>query len=156
MLGRFPQPVLSDKTLFTKIPIDSISVGLPSQLLSNRPDIKSAEQELLAANLDVKVARANFYPSLGLKAGLGFQAFNPWYLLLPESNLYNVAGDLVAPLINRNAIKATYRIANNKQVQAAYKYEQSILNGYIEVVNQLSLINNSTMSYDTKQKEEIF
>ncbi len=153
LVSRFPQPVVRDKTMFGKIAIDSINTGLPSQLLANRPDIRSAEQELLAAKLDVKVARANFYPTLGLKAGVGFQSFNPSYLLLPESNLYNIAGDLMAPLINRNAIKATYRTATNKQIQAAYKYEQSILNGYIEVVNQLSMIDNTTKSFDTKQKE---
>lgn len=153
LVGRFPQPVKRDKTMFSKITIDSISAGLPSQLLANRPDIRSAEQDLLASKLDVKAARANFYPRLGLKAGLGFQAFNASYLVSPESSMYNLAGDLIAPLINRNAIKANYRTATNKQIQATYKYEQSILNGYIDVVNQLSMIDNTTKSYDTKQKE---
>ena len=75
------------------------------------------------------------------------------YLIRPESILYNLAGDLVAPLINMNAIKTTYFNANEKQIQAVYNYERSILNAHIEVVNQLSSMDNFTRSYETKAKE---
>ncbi|MCC6836812.1 MAG: TolC family protein, partial [Cytophagales bacterium] len=98
-------------------------------------------------------ARANFYPSLGIHAGIGFQAFNPVYLISPESMMYNLAGDLMAPLINRNAIKAAYNTANAQQVQAVYNYEQTILNAYLDVLNQLSKINNYNQSFETKNKE---
>jgi multidrug efflux system outer membrane protein len=60
---------------------------------------------LQAANLDVQVARADFYPSLDISAGVGFQAFNPGFLLNPESILFNLAGDLTAPLVNKKAIR---------------------------------------------------
>jgi outer membrane protein TolC len=133
---------------------DTIHAGIPSQLLANRPDIKQAELDLEAARLDVKVARARFYPSLGISASLGYQAFNPSYLLTtPESLIYSLAGDLTAPLINKNAIKATYYSANAKQVQAVYNYERAILNAYIEVANQLSKISNLEKSYDLKSKQ---
>jgi outer membrane protein TolC len=119
----------------------------------NRPDIRQAELELAAAKIDVQVAKANFYPSFRLTAGVGFRAFNPAYLVKPESILYNLAGDMVAPLINKNAIKASYFNANLKQIQAVYNYERSILNAHIEVVNQLSRIGNFSKSYETKSKE---
>ena len=62
--------------------------GIPSQLLENRPDIKQAELELAASKLDLKVARAEFYPSFTISAAIGFQAFNPTYLVkFPESLL---------------------------------------------------------------------
>jgi outer membrane protein TolC len=57
------------------------------------------------------------------------------------------------PLINRNAIKATYYSANARQIQAVYNYERTILNAYIEVANQLSNISNLEKSYDLKEKE---
>lgn len=153
LVGRFPQHVQRDKATFNTISLDSISAGVPSQLLQNRPDIRSAEQALIASKLDVKSARANFFPKIGLRGGIGYQAFNPSYILSPESSMYNFAGDLIAPLVNRNAIKAMYRTATNQQIQAVYKYEQSLLNGYIDVVNQLSLIDNTKKSLETKQKE---
>jgi outer membrane protein, multidrug efflux system len=122
-------------------------------LLSNRPDIREAELKLQAANIDVKVARANFYPSFRITAGAGFQAFNAAYLLKPESMLYSLAGDLIAPLINRNAIIATYQSAGAKQIQEVYNYERTILNAYLEVQNQLSMVDNATKSYETTAQE---
>lgn len=154
LVGRYPQPILRDSEGFTDLVPDTVYEGIPSQLLSNRPDIRQAELELEAAKLDVKAARANFYPSLDISAGIGLQAFNPSYLLkTPESMLYSLAGELTAPLINRNAIKATYYSASARQVQAIYEYEKTILNAYIEVANQLAKINNLEKSYDLKAQE---
>jgi len=153
LVGRFPQPVARDPSVFNNLTLDSIYVGVPSQLLSNRPDIRQAERELAASKLDVKSARASFYPSIRLSAGIGFQAFNPAVWFNPASLIGNFVGDLVAPLINRNALKAAYNTANARQVEAVFNYEQSILNGYVDVVNQLSAIKNYTASYNTKAKE---
>lgn len=154
LVGRFPQHVDRDSKSFMTTSIDSISGGIPSQLLSNRPDIRQAEQQLMAAKLDVKAAKAEFYPSLRITGGAGYRAFNPQYLIqTPQSLIYSVAGELIAPLINRNAIKANYYSANSKQIQAVYNYERSILKAHIEVVNQLSNINNLKTSFDLKQKQ---
>jgi outer membrane protein TolC len=119
--------------------------------LNNRTDIRQAELELIANKLDVKVAKAEFYPSLNIRAGVGLQAFNARYFIkAPESILYSMAGDLVAPLVNRASLKATYYSANAKQIQAVYNYEQKILNAYVEVANQLSNISNLKQSYNLK------
>lgn len=154
LVGRYPQPVKRSKTELGTLVPDNVYAGVPAQLLENRPDIKQAELELAAADLDVKVAKARFYPSLGISAGVGFQAFNPSHLITtPESLIYSIVGDLSAPLINRNAIKADYKSANAKQIQAVFEYEQTVLNAYIEVANQLSKIGNLEKSYGLKAKE---
>jgi len=154
LIGRFPQPVQRSQQDFTSLTVDSIQAGIPSQLLANRPDIKQAELQLTAAKLDVRAARAQFYPTLGISAGIGYGAFNPAYFIkTPQSLLYSLAGDLLVPLVNRSAIKATYYTANAKQVQAVYNYEKTILNAYIEVANQLSKIGNLKQSYELKDKQ---
>ncbi|MET3878717.1 efflux transporter outer membrane subunit [Chitinophaga sp. OAE865] len=154
LLGRYPQEIPRDKGNFLDALPPQVSAGIPSQLMGNRPDIKKAELDLAAAKLDVKVARAEFYPSFGISAGLGFQAFKPSYLFkLPESLLYSLAGDLAGPLINRNAIKAEFNSANARQLQAMYNYERTILNAYFEVSNQLSNISNLEQSYNLKSKQ---
>jgi multidrug efflux system outer membrane protein len=154
LLGRYPQEIARDKGKFADLVPPVVQAGIPAQLLSNRPDIKKAEFELTAAKLDVKIAKAQFYPSLGISANLGFQAFNPAYLIrIPESLAYSLAGDLVGPLLNRNVIKAEYLNANARQLQAVYNYERSILTGYLEVANQLSGINNLQKSYELKAKQ---
>lgn len=153
LTGRFPQPIKRNPAAFENLHSDPIFAGIPAQLLQNRPDVRQAELGLQAAKLDVAVARANFLPSFRLSSGLGFQAYNPLYLIRPESIIYNLMGDMVAPLVNKNAIKATYFNANAGQIQAAYNFERSILNAHIEVVNQLSSMDNFTKSYETKAKE---
>jgi len=154
LLGRFPQEIPRDKTAVLSIVPESIQAGIPSQLLTNRPDIKQAELELAAAKLDVKVARAEFFPSFGISAGVGYNAFKTSFLFKsPASLLYSLAGDLAAPLINRNAIKAEFSNANARQIQAMYNYERVILNAYLEVSNQLSKIDNLEKSYDLKSKQ---
>jgi multidrug efflux system outer membrane protein len=154
LVGRFPQHVARSTQIFNDIIPMIINAGIPSQLLDNRPDVKQAEMGLVAAKLDVKVAKARFYPSLGISAGIGLQAFNSKYLFkTPQSLLYSLTGDLIAPLINRNAIKASYYSANAKQLQAVYNYEKTILNAYIEVANQLSKIDNMAKTYEFKEKQ---
>lgn len=154
LLGRYPQEIPRDKINFLSLMPNSVTSGIPAQLLANRPDIKQAELELAAAKLDVKSARAEFYPSLDISASYGLQAFKPNYLFtLPESLLYSLAGDLAAPLINRNAIKAEYKNANARQLQALYNYERTILNAYLEVATQLSKISNLENSYNLKSKQ---
>ncbi len=154
LVGRFPQPVLRNSKTFTDLVPDTIHTGIPTQLLKNRPDIRQAEQGLISAKLNVKVAKAEFYPSLMITGSAGFGAFNPAYLIqAPQSAIYSLAGGLMAPLINRNAIKANYYSANSKQIQAVYNYERTILNAYIEVSNQLSNISNLKKSYDLKTKQ---
>ncbi len=154
LVGRYPQPILRNYDGFNSLVTDDIHAGIPSELLQNRPDIKQAELELAAARLDIAVAKANFYPSLGISASLGLQAFNPIYLAkLPESLLTSLAADMIGPLVNKNAIRATYFNANASQIQAIYNYERTLLQSYIEVANQLSKVGNLKRSYELKEQE---
>ncbi len=154
LVGSYSQPITRSSNSFITKTLDSLNVGVPSQLLANRPDIRKAEFELSASKLNVKIAKANFYPSIGIKAGIGLEAFKAKFLTsTPESLVYSLVGDLISPLINRNAIKAEYRNANNRQLQAIFEYERAILNSYIEVANQLSNVKNLNQSYKLKEKQ---
>ncbi|PWB27007.1 TolC family protein [Flavobacterium sp. HTF] len=154
LVGQYPQEIKRDRNNFLSLLPSTVNSGIPSQLLQNRPDIKQAEMELTAAKLDVKVARAEFYPSLDISAAIGVNAFNPSYLFtFPESLLYSLAGDIAAPLINRNAIKAEFSNANARQLQALYNYDRVVLNAYIEVSNELSKISNLEKSFDLKSQQ---
>ena len=134
LLSRFPQSVIREKSiLFKEIPAQ-VKSGIPSDLLKNRPDIKQAELELIAAKADVKSAKKAFYPSLNITGAMGLQAFNTSFLFRsPESLAYTAMGSLTAPLINRSAIKAQFNTEQAKQIEALYNYQKTIINGYIEV-----------------------
>ena len=154
LLGRYPQPVERITTNFVDLNINALSSGVPSQLLLNRSDIRQAEREVAAAGLDVKVARARFYPSLSLSAGMGWNAFATRYLFRsPESIIYGVAGEVVGPLINKRAIQADYATANAVQLQSIYDYQQTVLQAHIEVVNQITKIENYRRSIEDKKRQ---
>jgi NodT family efflux transporter outer membrane factor (OMF) lipoprotein len=154
LAGRFPQPVERVSAGFYDLNIHALSVGVPAQLLQNRPDIRQAERELAAAGLDVKVARAHFFPRLDITAGVGYQAFNPKYLFMtPEALIANAAGDLTAPLINKAAIKAEYLSANARQLESVYTYQRVILNAFTEVINRLSMVENYRKSIEIRKQQ---
>lgn len=156
LLGRYPTEVRRDgETFATWHPPEVLAAGLPSELLSNRLDVRAAERELEAAKLEVEVARASFYPALNLDLRLGFQAFNPVHLLsIPESLMYDVASGLVAPVLNRAAITAEYRSANAQQIQAVLHFEQTLLRAFTEVATQLARLDNLTQRY-AQQAEQV-
>lgn len=151
LLGRTPQPIQRSSDVLMTAPPKLMQAGIPSQLLTNRPDIRQAELELAAAELNISVARANFYPSFAIKAGVGFEAFKAEYLLdTPASLAYSVAGEVAAPLINRNAITALYKDASAAQIAAAYDYEQTVINAFSEVSTTVAEIDNLERNYQLK------
>jgi NodT family efflux transporter outer membrane factor (OMF) lipoprotein len=156
IVNRFPQPVERMPAGFSEffdLNIHTLSVGVPSQLLQNRPDIRQAERDLAAAGLDVKVARVNFFPQLTITGDVGLEAFNLRYLFEPQAVAGGIAGGLVGPLINFRAIKADYLTANARQLQSVYNYQRVILNAFTEVINRLSMVENYRKSIEIKKQQ---
>lgn len=154
LVGRAPQKIARNSAQFSDFKLKAVASGLPSDLLYNRSDIKKAEHELAATRLDVEVARARFYPSFGMNAGVGYQAFNPVYFVsVPQDLTYSLSLDMSMPLLNKNAIRAEYQNANAHQIQAAYEYERTILNAYREVSDQLAKLENLDKNYQLKHQQ---
>lgn len=154
LVGRYPQDIQRNSVGYEHLVLTGIHPGLPADLLCNRPDIRQAELELVASGLDVKSAAARFYPSLNIKAALGLQSFTlSTAFTTPESLIYGAAANVAAPLINRSAIKAAYKGASARQVAAVYNYQQVVLKAYIEVVNELTQINNLNKSFEIKRRQ---
>ena len=153
-VNRLPEPVARMATAgFFDLNIHALSVGVPAQLLLNRPDIRQAERELTAAGLEVKAARAQFFPSGAITASVGYEAFNPKYLFNPEAIFANAAGELMAPLINKRAIKANYLTANARQLESVYNYQRIILDAFTEVVNRVSKVEKYRQSLEIKKQQ---
>jgi outer membrane protein TolC len=132
LLGRFPQPIERASTNFLDLEPPPMSVGVPSQLLENRPDVRQAELELAAAELDVSAARAAFYPTLGIEGVIGYESYDITKLIdTPDSLLYGLFASVFAPLLNRQGLKADYYSANSRQMQAVLHYERAVLTALI-------------------------
>jgi len=153
LVNRYPQPVERVSAGFYDLNLNRLSVGVPSQLLQNRPDVRQAERDLAAAGLDVKVARVNFYPQLVLNAGVGLESYLISHLFEPQAVIGNVMGGLVGPLVNRRAIRAQYLTANARQLQSIYNYQRVILEAFTQVTNRLSMVQNYTNSIEIKKQQ---
>lgn len=154
LAGRFPQAVDRDSSMFMKMLPRDLQSGVPSALLHNRPDIRQAELELIASKADLQSAKAAFYPTVNINGSIGWQAFQTGLLFTtPQSLAYGIFSSLSAPLINRAAIKAAFLRANAFQLETLYNYQQSILNAFMEVHNEMQRINNLRQDFDVKSKK---
>jgi len=155
LLARYPQSIVRDKNSLT----DSIQIiyksGMSSQLLQNRPDIKMAEMELLAARIDTKVAKKAFYPTLNINAGVGFNGFSIPLLFTLPSVAYNILGGISAPVFNRKVLLYEFKTASALQLIALNNYQQALINAFTEVYNEFKNLQNLNESAELKQKEVI-
>jgi NodT family efflux transporter outer membrane factor (OMF) lipoprotein len=154
LAGRFPEAIDHEgATLSTEV-LASISAGAPAALLARRPDIRRAELELAAAQLDTRVARARFYPSISLDAGFAFNAAEAGLLFeTPQSIAYGIAADLAMPLLNRRGIRGAYDAATAEQEKALLSYQQTVLRAFSEVSTQYAKLENLRSSIDTKRQQ---
>jgi len=143
LIGRFPQAIERNREALLIENLEQLSSGIPSELLSMRPDIREAEFQVQVSKFDLKAAKAAFLPSFNLTAAFGFQSFNPKFLFAaPASLSYAAVGGLVAPLLNLNTLKMQFNTAKASQLSAMYNYQKTILNAYVEVANEISRIGN--------------
>jgi len=153
LLGRFPTTIARGQDIISqKIPT-KIYTGIPSDLLYQRPDVKQAELLLGAANADLGVAKAAFFPSLTIGGYAGYNSFSSNLLFSPSSVAYGAVAGLIAPIFNKNQIKANYRRNRAEQMEAFYTYQKTIVSGYQEVVTNIKGIENYQKVYDLKAQE---
>jgi outer membrane protein, multidrug efflux system len=137
LLGSNPQSIAHTAKLLDEIVPPEIPVGLPSALLERRPDVLASEQQVRAANAQVGVATANFFPQFGLTALLG-QASTPLSRITAGSaNVWSVAGNFTGPIYEGGALRAQKRQAVAFWEQTKLQYEQTALNAFTDVSNAL-------------------
>ena len=136
MLAQNSQPIARGKIENAVLPSE-LSVGLPIQLLANRPDVMAAEMELARTHYAIGVARASFYPSLTLGGTVGFTN-NGGVVVNPGQWLLNAVGQLMQPIFNRGQLRANYKIAQADREIALLQFNQSLINAGTEVNNALA------------------
>jgi outer membrane protein, multidrug efflux system len=137
LLGRNPAPVERNATLIQQTLRPEIPAGLPSALLERRPDIRQAEQNVRAANAQIGVAVANFFPRIGLTTLLGKVSPELSAFTAGTANFWAVAGTMTGPIFQGGALVAQYRQAKAVWEEAKLAYEQTALNAFQEVSNAL-------------------
>lgn len=136
LIGMAPQSI-ERSTLKLQVFPDSVSVGVPLQLLSRRPDVRQSEMQLAVAYYATNVARSAFYPGITLSGSAGWTNAAGAAITNPGQWLLQAVGSLVQPLFNRGQNVANLKIAKAQQEEALLSFRQSLLNAGAEVNNAL-------------------
>jgi multidrug efflux system outer membrane protein len=136
--GVLPDKIARNITLNDATVSDSLSAGIPSEILSRRPDVKSAELALNIANAQVGITKANMYPSLSITAAGGINSFRAtnWFNI-PASLFGMVAGGIVQPLFQKKQLTTAYEIAKVDREKTVIQFRQSVLYAVGEVSDAL-------------------
>src|SRR6516164_7588982 len=137
LLGQNPAPVPHTAKLLEETLPPEIPAGLPSALLERRPDVLAAEQQVRAANAEIGVAQANFFPQIGLTAFLGRGSSPLSNFTSPNATVWNALANAAGPIYQGGLLKAQKRQAIATWEQTALEYQQTALNAFQDVSNAL-------------------
>lgn len=157
LLGRSPTAI-SAPVIARGAPIDMLythlilPADLPADLVNRRPDILAAEQTLRAANADIGQARAQYFPSIKLTSGIGYESNAFKDLINPASMLWNLGANLVQPLFRAGAIGAVVSGARARETQARAQYVSSVQNAFKDVHDALTNLAASEQIYSASTR----
>jgi multidrug efflux system outer membrane protein len=151
LLGRVPGPIARGASLAEQPIPPAVPVGLPSALLLRRPDVREAEQELIAANANVGVAEAAFRPALSLTGLLGVQSTD-LSELFGEGRVWNIQAGLLGPIFNAGRLRNQHRVAIAQFERARAQYEQSVTTALADASTALVTLEKLARSEEARQR----
>lgn len=137
LLGNNPAPVIRGKPLEQSPVPPTVPAGLPSSLIERRPDIQSAEQQLIAANARIGVAKAAYYPQITLTATGGYQSPALTNLFSGPAGLWNFGGQLLQPIFTGGKLRSNVKLTEAQKQEALLAFQQSIQQAFREVSDAL-------------------
>ena len=137
LLGESPGQVPRGRSLVDQGVAPEVPAGLPSELLQRRPDIRAAEQDLVAANAEIGVAKAAYFPQLSLSGFLGGQSTQLASLFSGPHGVWNLTPQLTQPIFTAGRIKSNVKLAEAERTRALVQYERVIQTAFTEVSNSL-------------------
>lgn len=127
---------------------DSIPLGLPSDLLERRPDVKMAEQKLIAANASVGLTYTNMFPRVVLNPVVGFETDE--FATILSSPMFFIGANLMSPLFNMNKNRNKYKAQQYAYEQECYRYEKVVISAFYDVMNAMIEFNKIKEIYQTR------
>ncbi len=152
LLGQNPGPINRGKALIDQRMTPNIPAGLPSNLLERRPDIRFAEQQLVAANARIGVAKANLFPQISLTGSAGFQSNALNTLLQGSSGIWSFAASLFQPIFQGGRLRSQVEVSEAVQQQALYSYMGTVQQAFREVADSLWSVTGKLESYGLSRK----
>jgi multidrug efflux system outer membrane protein len=143
LIGRTPESVRIRAGSMSQVAIPPVTPGLPSDLIAQRPDIRSAEAQLASTNADVHNARAQFFPSITITGEGGWASAALRTLVRPESTFFSLAGGLLQPVLEGGRIAGNFDLQKGRQDEFLQVYRRSIVNGFADVERALIAVQQT-------------
>ena len=140
LLGRNPGAIQRGRPLFDQEVTPSVPAGLPSALLERRPDLRRVEQELVAANAQIGVAKALFFPQLSLTGLLGKASPELSALTAGTSTIWQAGGMIAGPIFQGGRIYQNFKATEAAAEEAKWRYEQAVIQAFQEVSTSLAAL----------------
>jgi multidrug efflux system outer membrane protein len=153
LLGRNPGPIPRGLALIDEPHLSDVPLGLPSAILERRPDVRQAEESLAAANANIGVAKAAFFPQIPLTASFGAQSTALTSFLQGPATFWALGGELAQPLYAGGRITSQYHLALAQRDEAEMTYKQTVQQAFADVSNSLVGYNQARL-YRMKLQEQ--
>jgi multidrug efflux system outer membrane protein len=144
LIGQLPESVDPSAATLADLSVPAVRPGLPSELLTRRPDVAEAEAQLVAANANIVVARASFFPNIELTASGGYASSSLARLFNSSSGVYSVAAGLTQPIFEGGALTGQLEYARARQEELVADYRKTILTAFANVEDALVAVQQST------------
>jgi NodT family efflux transporter outer membrane factor (OMF) lipoprotein len=141
LTGRPPEAITITPGTLNDMPLPLVGPGLPSELLARRPDVAAAEEQLISANANIKVARAAFFPNFSLTASGGLQSLALNSLVGPGSTVASLAGTLTQTIFDNGTLSGQLELARGTYDQLLASYRKAVVQAFTDVENALNALH---------------
>ena len=145
LVSRPPESVRVVGGSLNRIALPRVTPGLPSELLTQRPDIRRQEAQLASATANVGNARAQFFPSIQLTGSGGYQSSSLASLFQPHAAFFNVVGSLTQPIFDGGRILGNFELSQARQDELLQTYRKTVVSAFADVDNALESIRQTTL-----------
>jgi NodT family efflux transporter outer membrane factor (OMF) lipoprotein len=143
LVGQTPQSFNITAPGLTGVAAPGVTAGVPSELLARRPDVASAEEQLIGANADIRAARAAFFPTIELTASGGYESKALSDLLEPQNRIFSLSAGLTQPIFHGGAVLGQYRMSKARYDELLADYHKAVISAFGNVEDSLVAVNET-------------
>jgi NodT family efflux transporter outer membrane factor (OMF) lipoprotein len=152
LVGQTPQSFNIAASGLSGIAAPGVTAGVPSELLARRPDVASAEEQLIGANADIRAARAAFFPTIDLTASGGYESKALSSLLEPQNRVFSLSAGLTQPIFRGGAVLGQYRMSKARYDELLADYHKAVISAFGNVEDSLAAVTDTG---DQLQRQQV-
>ncbi|MFZ0500031.1 MAG: efflux transporter outer membrane subunit [Steroidobacteraceae bacterium] len=151
LVGETPQSFDVTSTGLAGVAAPAVTSGVPSELLARRPDVASAEEQLIGANADIRAARAAFFPTIDLTASGGYESKALSSLLEPQNRVFSLSAGLTQPIFHGGAVLGQYRLSQARYDELLADYHKAVISAFGNVEDSLAAASDTENQLQRQQ-----